>query len=40
MEIKVYDELIENVTEFVYLGSVQTWNNDYGIESKSATKPN
>jgi hypothetical protein len=27
-EIKVQDEVIENVTEFVYLGSLLTWNND------------
>jgi|SRR6218665_1349781 len=28
MEIKVQDEAIENVKEFVYLGSLLTWNND------------
>src|SRR6218665_3365621 len=28
MEIKVQDEVIENVKEFVYLGSLLTWNND------------
>src|SRR6218665_2257008 len=28
MEIKVQDEVIEGVKEFVYLGSLLTWNND------------
>ena len=29
MQIKVQDEVIENVKEFVYLGSLLTWNNNY-----------
>jgi len=30
--IKVNDEILENVEEFVYLGSLLTWNNDCGKE--------
>src|SRR6218665_1154979 len=34
MEIKVKDEVIENVKEFVYLRSLLTWNNDCTEEMK------
>src|SRR6218665_1714974 len=34
MEIKVQHEVIENVKEFVYLGSLPTWNNDCTKEIK------
>ena len=34
MEIKVQDEVTENVKEFVYLGSLLTWNNDCTKEIK------
>lgn len=34
-EIKVQEELIENVTEFVYLGSLLTWDNDCTKEIKA-----
>ena len=34
-EIKVQDQTIENVTQFVYLGSLLTWNNDCTKEIKT-----
>ena len=34
MEIKVQNEVIENVKKFVYLGSLLTWNNDCTKEIK------
>ena len=34
MEIKVQDEVIENVNEFVGLGSLLTWNNNCAKEIK------
>src|SRR6218665_2963696 len=34
MEIKVQDEVVENVKGFVYLGSLLTWNNDCTKEIK------
>src|SRR6218665_2312086 len=37
MEIKVQDEVIEDVKEFVYLGSLLTWNNDCTKEIKRRT---
>ena len=37
MEIKVQDEVIEDVKEFVYLGSLLTWNNDDTKEIKRRT---
>src|SRR6218665_1488373 len=37
MEIKVQDEVIEDVKEFVYLGILLTWNNDCTKEIKRRT---
>src|SRR6218665_1844816 len=37
VEIKVQDEVIEGVKEFVYLGSLLTWNNDCTKEIKRRT---
>ena len=33
-EIKVGDQKVENVKEFVYLGSLLTWDNDCAREVK------
>ena len=33
-EIKVWDQKVENVKEFVYLGRLLTWDNDFTKEKK------